>query len=122
MFSMNPRVFLMDEPFGALDSLNRIYMQDLLLHLWSEGERKTVLFVTHDVDEALLLSDRIAVMTPSPGRIKEIIDVPFARPRCRKSLSASKDYNELKDHLLSVLYCDMLNPIEKQITYTRTVA
>jgi NitT/TauT family transport system ATP-binding protein len=112
MFSMNPRVFLMDEPFGALDSLNRIYMQDLLLHLWSEGEqRKTVLFVTHDVDEALLLSDRIAVMTPSPGKIKEIIDVPFARPRCRKSLGASEDYIALKAHLLSVLYCEMLETI-----------
>jgi NitT/TauT family transport system ATP-binding protein len=112
MFSMNPRVFLMDEPFGALDSLNRIYMQDLLLHLWSEGdERKTVLFVTHDVDEALLLSDRIAVMTPSPGKIKEIIDVPFARPRCRKSLSASTGYIALKAHLLSVLYCEMLDAI-----------
>ncbi len=112
MFSMNPRVFLMDEPFGALDSLNRIYMQDLLLHLWSEGaQRKTVLFVTHDVDEALLLSDRIAVLTPSPGTIKEIIDVPFARPRCRKSLSASADYITLKAHLLSVLYCEMLDTI-----------
>lgn len=123
MFSMNPRVFLMDEPFGALDSLNRIYMQDLLLHLWSDGERRrTVLFVTHDVDEALLLSDRIAVMTPSPGRIKEIIDVPFARPRCRKSLSGSADYVALKAHLLSVLYCDMVDAIENQSTDTRVVA
>lgn len=112
MFSMDPRVFLMDEPFGALDSLNRIYMQDLLLHLWSEGaQRKTVLFVTHDVDEALLLSDRIAVMTPSPGRIKEIIDVPFSRPRCRKSLSGSAEYVSLKAHLLSVLYCEMLETL-----------
>ncbi len=122
-FSMNPRVFLMDEPFGALDSLNRIYMQDLLLHLWSEGaRRKTVLFVTHDVDEALLLSDRIAVMTPSPGRIKEIIDVPFARPRCRKSLGASADYVALKAHLLSVLYCEMQEAIEKQSVDHRTTA
>ena len=122
MFSMNPKVFLMDEPFGALDSLNRIYMQDLLLHLWSEGvERKTVLFVTHDVDEALLLSDRIAVMTPAPGKIKEIIDVPFARPRCRKSLSASADYIALKAHLLSVLYCDMLDSNENQCAYQRAV-
>jgi NitT/TauT family transport system ATP-binding protein len=123
MFSMNPRVFLMDEPFGALDSLNRIYMQDLLLHLWSEGElRKTVLFVTHDVDEALLLSDRIAVMSPSPGKIKEIIDVPFARPRCRKSLSASTDYIALKAHLLSVLYCEMLDMMENPGTDQRSIA
>lgn len=123
MFSMDPRVFLMDEPFGALDSLNRIYMQDLLLHLWSEGtQRKTVLFVTHDVDEALLLSDRIAVMTPSPGRIKEIIDVPFARPRCRKSLSGSAAYVSLKAHLLSVLYCEMLETLENPTTDHRAAA
>lgn len=123
MFSMDPRVFLMDEPFGALDSLNRIYMQDLLLHLWSEGtQRKTVLFVTHDVDEALLLSDRIAVMTPSPGKIKEVIDVPFSRPRCRKSLSGSADYVALKAHLLSVLYCEMLHAIENPGTDHRALA
>ncbi|MFA6331869.1 MAG: ABC transporter ATP-binding protein [Methanoregula sp.] len=115
MFSMNPKVFLMDEPFGALDSLNRIYMQDLLLNLWSEGKRhKTVLFVTHDVDEALLLSDKIAVMTPSPGRIKEVIDVPFSRPRCRKSLGATAEYLALKSHLLSVLYCEMMGEIAQQ--------
>lgn len=115
MFSIDPKVFLMDEPFGALDSLNRIYMQDLLLHLWSEGEQqKTVLFVTHDVDEALLLSDRIAVMTPSPGRIKEVIEVPFSRPRLRKDLSIDPNYLALKSHLLSVLYGEMVEEIEKQ--------
>jgi NitT/TauT family transport system ATP-binding protein len=105
MFSIDPKVFIMDEPFGALDSLNRSNMQDLLLHLWSAGERhKTVLFVTHDVDEALLLSDRIAVMSSSPGRIQEIIDVPFSRPRHRKDLSVSKDYTDLKAYLLSILH------------------
>lgn len=115
MFSMDPKVFLMDEPFGALDSLNRIYMQDLLLHLWSEGEqRKTVLFVTHDVDEALLLSDRVAIMTPSPGRIKEIIEVPFSRPRLRKDLNIDPNYLALKSHLLSVLYGQMVEEIDKQ--------
>lgn len=115
MFSMNPKVFLMDEPFGALDSLNRIYMQDLLLHLWSEGEqRKTVLFVTHDVDEALLLSDRIAVMTPSPGSIKEVIEIPFSRPRHRKDLSVDPNYLALKSHLLSILYGEMVEEIKKQ--------
>ncbi len=115
MFSMDPKVFLMDEPFGALDSLNRIYMQDLLLHLWSEGEhRKTVLFVTHDVDEALLLSDRIAVMTPSPGSIKEVVKIPFSRPRSRKDLSVDPNYLALKSHLLSILYGEMVVEIEKQ--------
>ena len=81
MFAMNPEMFLMDEPFGALDSLNRVFMQDLLTHLWSrDKERKTVLFVTHDVDEAILLSDKIAVMTPTPGRIKEVVEVSFPVP------------------------------------------
>ncbi len=115
MFSMDPKVFLMDEPFGALDSLNRIYMQDLLLHLWSEGEqRKTVLFVTHDVDEALLLSDKIAIMTPSPGSIKKVIKVPFSRPRHRKDLSIDPNYLALKSHLLSILYGEMIEELKKQ--------
>lgn len=105
MFSIDPKVFVMDEPFGALDSFNRSNMQDLLLQLWSKGEQqKTVLFVTHDVDEALLLSDRIAVMTPSPGKIHEIIDVPFPRPRHRKTLSVNSDYNSMKAYLLSILH------------------
>ncbi len=115
MFAMNPRVFLMDEPFGALDSLNRVYMQDTLTYLWSRGEeRKTVLFVTHDVDEALLLSDRIVVMTPSPGKIKEVIDVPFSRPRCRPELVSSQEYVTLRAKLLARLYEEMLGDIAKQ--------
>lgn len=115
MFAMNPRVFLMDEPFGALDSLNRVYMQDLLTYLWAQGERrKTVLFVTHDVDEALLLSDRIVIMTPTPGRIKEIIDVPFDRPRCRAELTSSPAYVALRSKLLALLYEEMLGDIARQ--------
>lgn len=115
MFSMDPKVFLMDEPFGALDSLNRIYMQDLLLHLWSKGEQlKTVLFVTHDIDEALLLSDRVAIMTPSPGRVKEVIKVPFPRPRLRKDLSVDPNYLSLKSRLLSVLCEEMIEEAEMQ--------
>ncbi|AKB81418.1 ABC-type nitrate/sulfonate/bicarbonate transport system, ATPase component [Methanosarcina barkeri 3] len=122
MFSMDPKVFLMDEPFGALDSLNRIYMQDLLLHLWSEGEqRKTVLFVTHDIDEALLLSDRVAIMTPSPGCIKEIIKVPFHRPRLRKDLSIDPNYLALKSHLLSILYGDTVEDTKNQEKELRRV-
>lgn len=115
MFALNPKVFLMDEPFGSLDSLNRAYMQDLLLYLWTQGEsRKTVLFVTHDVDEALLLSDRIAVMTPSPGKIKEVIEVPFSRPRCRSSLVVEQEYISIRSKLLSLLYEEMLGEIAKQ--------
>lgn len=115
MLAIDPKVFLMDEPFGSLDSLNRAYMQDLLLYLWTQGDyRKTVLFVTHDVDEALLLSDKIAVMTPSPGRIKEIVKVPFARPRCRSGLSTDHEYISLRSRLLSLLYEEMLGTITQQ--------
>ena len=102
MFSLNPEIFLMDEPFGALDSLNRVFMQDLLVRLWSkDAKRKTVLFVAHDVDEAILLSDRVVVMTPTPGRIKEVVKVPFMRPRKRQSLFVSQDYIILRSKLLA---------------------
>jgi NitT/TauT family transport system ATP-binding protein len=115
MFAMNPEVFLMDEPFGALDSLNRIYMQDLLTYLWSRDEnRKTVLFVTHDVDEALLLSDRVVVMTPTPGRIKDVVEVHFPRPRRRKDILASQDYIILRSKLMARFCEDMQDDYASQ--------
>lgn len=76
----DPQILLMDEPFGALDSQTRLQMQQLLLRVW-EHSKKTVLFVTHDIDEAILLGDRIFVMGARPGRIKEVLDVPIGRPR-----------------------------------------
>ncbi|MCS0495253.1 ABC transporter ATP-binding protein [Ancylobacter mangrovi] len=76
----DPKILLMDEPFGALDSQTRNSMQKLLLRVW-EQHKKTVLFVTHDIDEAILLGDRIYVMTARPGRLKEEVVVPIARPR-----------------------------------------
>ncbi|MBV6827058.1 ABC transporter ATP-binding protein [Pseudomonas sp. PD9R] len=76
----DPQILLMDEPFGALDSQTRLQMQQLLLRVW-EHSKKTVLFVTHDIDEAILLGDRIFVMGARPGRIKEVLDVPMQRPR-----------------------------------------
>jgi NitT/TauT family transport system ATP-binding protein len=75
-----PRVMLMDEPFAALDSLARMTMQEVLLGIWKEV-RTTVIFVTHDIDEALVLSDRVAIMTTRPGRVRTIIDVTLPRPR-----------------------------------------
>jgi NitT/TauT family transport system ATP-binding protein len=80
LLAANPEVLLMDEPFGSLDSQTRLDMQEELLRIW-EDSRKTVLFVTHDIDEALLLSDRVLLMSGRPGRILETFDVPFARPR-----------------------------------------
>jgi len=78
--SYRPKMLLMDEPFGALDALTRGQMQELLTQIWQE-HRLTVIFVTHDVEEAVYLSDRIFVMGPNPGHIKQCIAVPFARPR-----------------------------------------
>src|SRR6516225_697411 len=78
--AVNPAILLMDEPFAALDVQTREYMQDELLRIW-ERERKTVIFVTHSIDEAIKLSDRIAIMAPRPGRVEEIKVVEFERPR-----------------------------------------
>ena len=76
----DPVVMLMDEPFAALDAQTREYMQAELLKIWSEA-RKTVLFITHQINEAVFLADRVAVMSARPGRVKGIIDIPFERPR-----------------------------------------
>ena len=78
--AVNPAILLMDEPFASLDVQTREYMQDELLKIW-QREPKTVIFVTHSIDEAIKLSDRIAIMGPRPGRIEEIKHVPFERPR-----------------------------------------
>ena len=94
----NPEVLLMDEPFGALDAHTRVLLQRELLKIW-EQDRKTVVFVTHSVDEALYLADRIVVMTAHPGRVLEEIEVPFERPRSR----ATKGYGEMAERILELL-------------------
>jgi NitT/TauT family transport system ATP-binding protein len=76
----DPNILLMDEPFGALDALTREAMNLELLRIW-QASRKTVVLVTHSIEEALLLSDKVAVFSPRPGFIREVIDVPIARPR-----------------------------------------
>ena len=78
--AIKPEILLMDEPFGALDVQTRDILQDELLRIWN-AERKTVIFVTHSIEEALYLADRVAVITPRPARIDKLISVPFARPR-----------------------------------------
>jgi NitT/TauT family transport system ATP-binding protein len=97
----DPEILLMDEPFGALDSQTRTQMQQLLLRVW-ERDRKTVLFVTHDIDEAILLGDRVYVMTSRPGRLKEEILVPIPRPRSA-GMVMDPEFIELKRKILDLL-------------------
>jgi NitT/TauT family transport system ATP-binding protein len=89
----HPSVLLMDEPFGALDAHTRTRLQNDLLNIW-ERDRKTVLFVTHSVEEAVFLSDRVVVMTRSPGRIKQIVDIDLPRPRRRAELLLDPRYQK----------------------------
>jgi ABC-type nitrate/sulfonate/bicarbonate transport system ATPase subunit len=93
----DPRILLMDEPFGALDHQTRELMQELLQGIW-ESERKTVLFVTHDIDEAIFMGSRVMVMSARPGRIKCDLTVPLAHPR-HYSMKTTAVFSELKAQL-----------------------
>jgi ABC-type nitrate/sulfonate/bicarbonate transport system ATPase subunit len=99
-----PKVLLMDEPFGALDALTRASAQRFLTEIW-EQHRRTIVFVTHDIDEAIFLGDRIFVMSPRPGRLQEIVDVDIPRPRSLDDLGTPR-FAELKHHVLSLILGD----------------
>ncbi len=101
VLAINPSTLLMDEPFGALDALTRSLMQDFLLELWDQ-DRKTVLLVTHDIDEAIYLADRTVVMTAHPGRVREVIDVDLLRPRTLEMHSDSK-FIKVRDHVRDIV-------------------
>ena len=98
----HPRVMLMDEPFGALDAQTRLMMQELLLDVWARI-KTTIVFITHDIDEALFLADRILVMSPRPGRIIEELRLDFERPRSAE-LVTSPEFMRLKRHCLALLH------------------
>lgn len=99
--AVDPEILLMDEPFGALDAQTREIMQSELLKIWEEN-RKTVFFVTHGIDEAIYLADKIVVMSARPGRVKEIIDVKLPRPRGLEVKDTS-DFGKLRRHIWKLL-------------------
>jgi NitT/TauT family transport system ATP-binding protein len=99
---MEPEILLMDEPFGALDTHTKLEMHKTLLEIW-ERERQTVLFVTHDLGEALTLSSRILLMTARPGRLKDDFAVPFPRPRDAVSLRETEEFARLYSHIWHAL-------------------
>lgn len=106
---IDPSILLMDEPFGALDAQTRSEMQRFLLSIWKKL-KTTVVFVTHDVEEAILLADRVVVMTPRPGRLAANIDIALPRPR-KWDLVLGREFNEYKRQILRVLRPEERDPV-----------
>ncbi len=102
-FALSPKMLLLDEPFGMLDNLTKMELQDVLLDLW-QRDQKTALIVTHDVDEALYLADRVVMMTDGPeATVGDILEIDLPRPRNRRALLEDPHYYELRDHLITFL-------------------
>lgn len=102
--ALRPEILILDEPFGALDPITREELQEELLKIWTD-HRVTVLMITHDIDEALLLSDRLVMMTNGPAaKIGEVMEIPFERPRVRSRLMENPKYYELRNSALDFLY------------------
>lgn len=106
----DPKILLMDEPFGALDAQTRTIMQEVLLKAWEET-KKTILFITHDVDESIFLADSVYVMTARPGRLKKKIPISLARPR-EYSMKSTLEFGHYKDELLSLIREESLKSIK----------
>lgn len=106
-FALSPKLLLLDEPFGMLDSLTRWDLQEVLMEVWARN-RITAIMVTHDVDEAILLADRVIMMTNGPNaKVGRIMEVPLPRPRTRRALLAHPRYYELRANLIEFLEeCD----------------
>jgi NitT/TauT family transport system ATP-binding protein len=101
-YAVNPSILLMDEPFGALDALTRVRLQEQLLETWTK-ERRTVMFITHDVDEAVFLANRVVVMAARPGRIHEIIDIDLPYPRT-EDVRLSPEFTKLRNRIWHAVY------------------
>ncbi len=118
-FAMNPPILLLDEPFGAVDAVTRARLQDLLLQLWQQGNErpKTIIFVTHDVDEAIILASSIVVIGMNPGRIKTVRVNDLPRPRQRELLYHDERFRSLRNELVELLQEDVVN----QLSINQTV-
>ncbi|HBB31245.1 MAG TPA: bacitracin ABC transporter ATP-binding protein [Cyanobacteria bacterium UBA8803] len=102
--AIRPQVLILDEPFGALDAITKEELQEELLKIWSDN-RCTVLMITHDIDEALFLADKLVMMTNGPAaKIGEVMEIPFARPRDRAQIMEDPEYYKLRNHALDFLY------------------
>jgi nitrate/nitrite transport system ATP-binding protein len=108
-------MLLLDEPFGMLDSLTRVELQQVLIDLWRR-DQKTALMVTHDVDEAIFLADRVVMMTNGPAaEVGDILEIKFPRPRDRKALLNDPEYYRLREHLIGFLEDFAHKPEEKKV-------
>lgn len=105
-YAVNPEILLLDEPFGALDAQTRTQLQQDLLEIW-EKEKKTCMFITHDIEEAIILGERVIVMSARPGRIREIVDIDIPYPRDQKT-KLSPRFNEIKNYIWSQVYEEYL--------------
>lgn len=99
----DPDVLLMDEPFAAVDAQTRELLQEELLNIWEETN-KTIVFITHSIEEAIFLADRVVVMTPNPGRIKEVIEINFPRPRSTVNVRMSQEFSSNRNRIWELLH------------------
>ncbi|TYL36878.1 sulfonate ABC transporter ATP-binding protein [Natronococcus pandeyae] len=112
LLANDPAIMLMDEPFSALDALTKEIMQKKLLEVW-ERDNRTVLFITHDVEEAILLADRVVIMTARPGQVKDVIDVDIERPRDPEVVTTDR-FTELRERALSVIREEAQRALEQE--------
>lgn len=113
-FCNDPEILLMDEPFAALDEQNKILLQEELLRVWEET-RKTVIFITHSIDEALVLGDRVIVMTAHPGRVKADVPVSFERPRRVYELRSLPEFGQLSYHIWGLLKDEVTRAKQEEV-------
>jgi len=117
-FANDPEILLMDEPFANLDEQNKILLQEELLRIWEES-RKTVVFITHSIDEAIMLGDQVVVMTAHPGRIKANVPVDLPRPRQVYQIKASPEFGKLVAHVWTLLRDEVLRAKEEEEAQAR---